>query len=231
MTIINSLRGIMERWETRITDLHIEKVEGSVVIYDALDDSVHYLTDDTLRVYSACPGSVEDIAESTGLPEDHVAAHLNELESRALVLVHSAGSASRRSLVVGSTLAVLGIWSMSAPTPAAASSTTPDDGGGGGGGVIPVYYFTGGMLFSQSKRQGIILKTPLAPGTGTVTAAGNYEYYASYDTYVGSYWDLTMDGFSWPSQPDSLDQAWVDYYRTNNLALPTMGPSNYPDFP
>ncbi|MEI2821435.1 MAG: hypothetical protein V9E81_15035 [Marmoricola sp.] len=47
MTIINSLRGIMERWETRTTDLHVEEVEGSVVIYDALDDSVHYLTDDT----------------------------------------------------------------------------------------------------------------------------------------------------------------------------------------
>ena len=214
-----------------LDDLHVEEVEGSVVIYDALDDSVHYLTDDTLRVYSACPGSVEDIAESTGLPEDHVAAHLNELESRALVLVHSAGSASRRSLVVGSTLAVLGIWSMSAPTPAAASSTTPDDGGGGGGGVIPVYYFTGGMVFTMRAGRGIILTTPLAPGTGTVTAAGNYEYYASYDRYVGAYWEPTMDNFSFPSQPDPTDQAWVDYYRTNNLALPIMGSSNYPDFP
>lgn len=222
----------MDRWEARTTDLHLEEVEDSVVIYDARDDSVHYLTDDTLLVYNACPGSIDDIAERTGLPEDHVAAHLAELESRALVLIHT--SSVSRKTVIASALAVIGIWSMSAPTPAAASSTTSGgDTGGGGGVVVPatMYYFTtNGGLFSAN-NQGIIIKTPVAPYTGYPLSAGNYEYYGSYTGVIGMYWELTLDTFPKTIFQDAADKAWVDYYRTNNLKLPQIYYSNYPNYP
>jgi hypothetical protein len=158
---ISAAKSTSDRWETRTTDLHIEEVQGSLVIYDGRDDSVHYLTDDTLSVYAACPGSIDEIAELTGLPQDHVAAHLNELESRALVASHVVGTASRRSMVVGSALAVLGIWSMTAPTPAAASSTTGGGGGGGGGTPAPNMYYE-----SPRERAAWSLASPMNRGQG-----------------------------------------------------------------
>lgn len=46
---ISAAKSTSDRWETRTTDLHIEEVQGSLVIYDGRDDSVHYLTDESRR--------------------------------------------------------------------------------------------------------------------------------------------------------------------------------------
>lgn len=98
-----------------------------MVVYDHVSDDVHYITDDTVRVWRALPGTPAVIAGRLGIAASDVEGHLAVLAERGLVT--PGGGVSRKLALSGLAAGGLAaaIWSMKAPTPAAASSTIPED--------------------------------------------------------------------------------------------------------
>jgi hypothetical protein len=115
----------MDHWSRRTDDIHTEEVDGSHVVYDRRNDEVHCLDDRATQVYLACDGrTAAEIAEVTGESVEVVDAHIAALAKRGLV-DHNAPGVDRRRFVAGTAAhaaIAVGIWSLTAPTPAAAAS-------------------------------------------------------------------------------------------------------------
>lgn len=113
------------KWTRRSDDVHVEVVEDSLVVYDLTTDEVTCLDQRAAQVFQACTTvSADELAVATGMTPAQVDEYLQALAGHGLVTSDGSG-VERRSLVRGAALAgaaAVGIWSMTAPVPAAASS-------------------------------------------------------------------------------------------------------------
>lgn len=114
-----------QRWALAET-AQVEALDEGSVVYDHSSDEVICLSgisSDILRAVTST--TVGEIASTTGVDADEVAAQLLELADRGLITpVATEPTVARRSLVAaaGGTVAALGLWSIAAPSPAAAAS-------------------------------------------------------------------------------------------------------------
>jgi hypothetical protein len=113
----------------------IRELHGEIVVVDQEHDLAHRLTDDAVAVWRACDGVAElqQLAETTGLPESRVAAVVDRLRTLGLLDEPSSSSLqTRRSVLRAAVLVGAGlpvVTSIVLPTPAQAfdsqSSPTP----------------------------------------------------------------------------------------------------------
>lgn len=119
----------VQLWSRRLEDLHLEVIEGSVVVYDLRSDQVVCLDERAATVFDACRGlSADEVAHRSGLELDVVEDHLAVLVEHGLV---EGSGIARRGFIRSTALAgvaAVGVWSVTAPLPSAAASVGGNSG-------------------------------------------------------------------------------------------------------
>ena len=112
------------RWLPVKDGQHLERLDGSLVVYSEATDQVHCLDDEAAAIYEACQDATTgDIVAATGLPAATVTATLKVLSERGLTVASGSAPDRREFLKVAAAAGVaVGIWSLTAPMPAAAAS-------------------------------------------------------------------------------------------------------------